>query len=208
VPGLFGWRLGAQNPTLTGREVTALTWAGTRGVITLAAVFAIPLVTRNHRPFPDRDLLLLCAYIVVLVTLVGQGLTFGPLLRRLGLRANDAEDAQIRHEARLAALRAAQSAVTEMQASRDIPASVAESMRAALRRQADRHEARYSMLTDSDGEIGWSPELEAAIRAQHAVIDAQREELLRWRDSGRMSDESLRQLQHELDLEERTLPGG
>jgi Na+/H+ antiporter len=208
VPGLFGWRLGAQNPTLTGREVTALTWAGTRGVITLAAVFAIPLVTRNHRPFPDRDLLLLCAYIVVLVTLVGQGLTFGPLLRRLGLRANDAEDAQIRHEARLAALRAAQSAVTEMQASRDIPASVAESMRAALRRQADRDEARYSMLTDSDGEIGWSPELEAAIRAQHAVIDAQREELLRWRDSGRMSDESLRQLQHELDLEERTLPGG
>jgi monovalent cation/hydrogen antiporter len=64
------------------------------------------------------------------------------------------------------------------------------------------------MLTDSDGEIGWSPELEAAIRAQHAVIDAQREELLRWRDSGRMSDESLRKLQHELDLEERTLPGG
>ena len=177
--------------------MTALTWASTRGVITLAAVFAIPLVTRNHGPFPDRDLLLLCAYIVVLVTLVGQGLTFGPLLRRLGLRANDAEDAQIRHEARLAALRAAQSAVTDMQASHDIPESVAESMRAALRRQADRHQARYSMLTDSDGEIGWSPELEAAIRAQHAVIEAQREELLRWRDSGRMSDGCLRQLQHE-----------
>lgn len=208
VPGLFGWRLDAANPTLTGREVTALTWARTRGVITLAAVFAIPLVTRNHRPFPDRDLLLLCAYIVVLVTLVGQGLTFGPLLRRLGLRANDTEDAQIRHEARLAALGAAQSAVTDMQASHDIPASVAESTRAALRRQADRHQARYSMLTDSDGEIGWSPELEAAIRAQHAVIEAQREELLRWRDSGRMSDDCLRQLQHELDLEERTLPGG
>jgi monovalent cation/hydrogen antiporter len=98
--------------------------------------------------------------------------------------------------------------VTDMQTSRDIPASVAESMRAALRRQADRHQARYSMLTDSDGEIGWSPELEAAIRAQHAVIEAQREELLRWRDSGRMSDGCLRQLQHELDLEERTLPGG
>jgi monovalent cation/hydrogen antiporter len=40
------------------------------------------------------------------------------------------------------------------------------------------------------------------------VIDAQREELLRWRDSGRMSDDCLRQLQHELDLEERTLPSG
>jgi CPA1 family monovalent cation:H+ antiporter len=62
------------------------------------------------------------------------------------------------------------------------------------------------MLTSSDGEIGWSPQLQGAILAQHAVIDAQREELLRWRDSGRMSDDCLRQLQHELDLEERTLP--
>ncbi len=85
----------------------ALTWAGTRGVITLAAIFAMPLTLHNGRPFPDRDLMLLCAYIVVLVTLVGQGLTFGPLVRRLGLRANEAEDAQVRHDARLAAIRAA-----------------------------------------------------------------------------------------------------
>ncbi len=84
VPGWLGWRLGDSNPTLNGREILALTWAGTRGVITLAAVFAIPLTLHNGRPFPDRDLLLLCAYIVVLVTLVGQGLTFGPLVRRLG----------------------------------------------------------------------------------------------------------------------------
>jgi monovalent cation/hydrogen antiporter len=207
LPGYFGSRLGDSNPTLSRREVTALTWAGTRGVITLAAVFAIPLTTRTHRPFPDRDLLLLCAYIVVLVTLVGQGLTFGPLLRRLGLRANEAEDALIRHEARLAAIGAALTAVDGMQASHDVPASVAEAMRGALHRRAERHQTRYSMLTDSDGEIGWSPELEAAVRAQHAVIDAQREELLRWRDSGRMSDGCLRQLQHELDLEERGLPG-
>ena len=79
---------------------------------------------------------------------------------------------------------------------------------AALHRRADRHRTRFSMLTSSDGEIGWSPELQAAIRAQHAVIDAQREELLRWRDGGRMSDDCLRQLQHELDLEERTLASG
>ncbi len=207
VPGYFGWRLGDHNPALNGREVTALTWAGTRGVITLAAVFAIPLTTRTHRPFPDRDLLLLCAYVVVLVTLVGQGLTFGPLLRRLGLRANEAEEAQIRHEARLAAIGAAVTAVADMQASREIPASVADAIRATLRRRADRHRARISTLAESDGELSWSPEAEAAVRAQHAVITAQREELLRWRDSGRLSDDGLRQLQHDLDHEERTLPG-
>jgi monovalent cation/hydrogen antiporter len=207
LPGLFGWRSGYRHPTLTGREVTALTWAGTRGVITLAAVFAIPLTIKGHRPFPDRDLLLLCAYIVVLVTLVGQGLTFGPLLRRLGLRADEAENAQTRHQARLAGISAARTAVDEMQTSRDIPASIADAMRAALQRQADRHRTQYGMLTLDDGEVGWSPELQAGIRAQHAVIDAQREELLRWRDSGRISDDCLRQLQHELDLQERALPG-
>jgi monovalent cation/hydrogen antiporter len=89
----------------------------------------------------------------------------------------------------------------------DIPASVADAMRAALHRRADRHRTQFSMLSSSDGEISWSPELQAAIRAQHVVIGAQREELLRWRDSGRMSDNCLRELQLELDLEERTLPG-
>jgi CPA1 family monovalent cation:H+ antiporter len=124
------------------------------------------------------------------------------------LQANETEDAQIRHDARLAAIGAALSAVDDMEASADIPASVADSMRAALRRRADRYRTSFSTLTESDGELGWSPELEASIRAQHAVIGAQRDELLRWRDSGRMSDTCLRTLQHELDLEERTLPGG
>jgi len=208
LPRFFGWELGYRNPPLSWREALALTWAGSRGVITIAAVFAIPLTTNSHRPFPDRDLLLLCAYLVVLVTLVGQGVTFGPLLHWLGLRANETEDAQIRHDARLAAIGAGRSAVNDMQASGDIPATVADSMRTALARWAERSQTSLSMLTGSDDEGGWSPELEAAIRAQHAVIAAQREELLRWRDSGRMSDGCLRTLQHELDLEERTLPGG
>jgi hypothetical protein len=86
--------------------------------------------------------------------------------------------------------------------------SNADAMRASLQRRADRCRTGFSLLTASDGEVGWSPELEAAIRAQHGVIGAQRDELLRWRDGGRMSDDCFRGLQHELDLEERTLPGG
>ena len=207
VPRTLGWRLGHHAPPLTGREVIALSWAGTRGVITLAAIFSVPLTVNSGAPFPDRDLLLLCAYIVVLVTLVGQGLTFGPLLRRLGLKADEAEDAQIRHEARLSAIGAALRTVDDMQASREIPASIADRLRTSLRRRAERHEREFEMLTDADGESGWTPELEAAVRAQHAVIEAQREELVRWRDGGRMSDSCLRTLQHELDHEESVLPG-
>ena len=208
VPRFLGWRLGHRAPPLTGREVVALSWAGTRGVITLAAIFSVPLTVSSGRPFPDRDLLLLCAYLVVLVTLVGQGLTFGPLIHRLGLRADETEDARIRHEARLAAIAAAVRTVDDMQASHEIPASVAEVARVALRRRADRHERLYSMLADADGDADWTPELEASVRVQHAIIDAEREELVRWRDGGRLSDGSLQTLQHELDHEESVIPGG
>ena len=74
---------------LTGRDVVALSWSGTRGVISLAAISALPLVTADGAPFPNRDLLLFCTFVVVLITLVGQGLTFAPLVRALGLRADE-----------------------------------------------------------------------------------------------------------------------
>jgi monovalent cation/hydrogen antiporter len=207
VPGRLGWRLGDRAPALNGREVTGLTWAGTRGAITLAVVFAIPATLQDGRPFPDRDLMLLCAYIVVLVTLVGQGLTFGPLLRLLRLRADAAQEVQVRNEARLAALAAAGVAVDDMQADAGLPAPIADLLRDALRHRTERLRARISLLADADGEAPGSPDLDAAVAAQHAVIAAQRDELIRWRDAGRLPDHSLRQLMHELDQEERTLPG-
>jgi monovalent cation/hydrogen antiporter len=207
VPGWFGWRFGDSSRTLSGREVIALTWAGTRGVITLATVFAVPLTLTDGRPFPDRSLMLLCAYVVVLVTLVGQGLTFAPLLSLLGLRSNAAEEIQVRNEARLAALGAAVAAVDDMQADESLPGDIADGLRRGLRQRADRLRARISLLEDAGGEVVRSPELKAAIKAQRAIIAAQREELVRWRDSGRLPDESLRVLQQELDREEHTLPG-
>jgi monovalent cation/hydrogen antiporter len=208
VPGRFGWRMGDPFPTLNGREVIAMSWAGTRGVITLGAIFAIPLTTKDGSPFPGRDLLLLCAYVVVLVTLVGQGLTFAPLLRKLQLKANPTEEAQLRNEARLAAVEAAKMVIDEMQADHQIPVDTGEKMHDVLQQRADRYRARIDMLqATEDDDITWTPEFEASVRARHAVIDAQRDELLRWRDSGRLPDESLRKLQRELDHEESTLPG-
>jgi hypothetical protein len=54
--------------------------------------------------------------------------------------------------------------------------------------------------------VPMSPQYEAALGVRRAVLDAQREELLRWRDVGRLPDESLRLLQRELDHEEGLLP--
>ncbi len=210
VPGFLRARLGSDGRRrLNGAEIAAMSWAGTRGVISLAAVFAVPATTNAGAPFPGRDLLLFCTYLVVLVTLVGQGLTFGPLLRRLGLRVNAADEAQLRNEARAAAVDAARVRLDDLAEDEDLPERVVTALRANLDARSRRYEARIAALQESDdGEIPVTPQYEAALRARRAIIDAQHEELLRWRDSGRLPDASLRKLQRELDHEERTLPDG
>jgi Na+/H+ antiporter len=188
---------------LNGREVVALSWAGTRGVITLAAIFALP------DPFPDRDLLQFCAFIVVLVTLVGQGLTFAPLVNRLGLRANEADKARQRNEARSASVRAALDRLDEIQHEQHdhVEDHAIENMRRQLDLRLERYRRRLDLLEKADSDdVPHSPQYEAALGVRRAVLDAQREELLRWRDAGRLSDEGLRVLERELDHEERLLP--
>jgi monovalent cation/hydrogen antiporter len=193
---------------LSGREIAVLSWAGTRGVISLAAVFTIPLVTDSGEPFPDRDLLLFCAFLTVLVTLVGQGTTFGPLVRRLRLRADAADAARLRNQARMAAVEAGLTRLDELQAEQHdhVDDAAIESIRAALRTRLDRYRRRLEVLEDAEGEVPMSPRYEAALRVRRAVIDAERHELLRWRDLGRLPDEGLRTLERELDHQEHLLP--
>jgi NhaP-type Na+/H+ or K+/H+ antiporter len=73
-----------------------VSWAGMRGIVTLAAAFAIPENLPGGAPFPYRDLILLCAFAVVLGTLVLQGLTLKPLIRRMGLTDDDPVGREIR----------------------------------------------------------------------------------------------------------------
>jgi Na+/H+ antiporter len=193
---------------LPGREVVALSWAGTRGVISLAAIFTLPLTTDSGAPFPDRDLLLFCTFVVVLVTLVGQGLTFAPLVRALGLRANKSDQAMLRNEARSASVEAALERLTEVAEEGDSDEVRAiEATRGQLKARLARYQGRIDLLRESDSEdVPVSAGYEAGLRVRRAAIDAQREELLRWRDAGRLPDEGLRVLQRELDHEERLLP--
>ena len=192
---------------LSGREIAVLSWAGTRGVISLAAIFTLPLATSDGRPFPGRDLLLFCTYLVVVATLVGQGLTFAPIMRALGVRADLADAALVRTQARAASVQAGLSRLDQLAADDAIPGPALEALRTSL----DHKAGRYRQLLDrleagEDAQPAASPEYEAALRARRAVIDAQREELLRWRDAGHLPDTSLRILERELDHEERTLP--
>ncbi|MFI5841934.1 Na+/H+ antiporter [Catenuloplanes sp. NPDC051500] len=206
LPSRMHARLGGDpkgdNPPLSFRELTALTWAGTRGVITLAAVFTLP------PEVPNRDLLLFCAYIVVMVTLIGQGLTFAPLLRALKLPGTDVSQARSRNEARAAAMEAAVARLDELEESEDpaIHASLPGARRLAEAR-LERYRNRLVVLNATEDEaLPVNEEYRAAQQSRREMITAQREELLARRDAGLLSDADLRILERELDHEESILP--
>ena len=174
-------------------------------MITLAAAFALPLTVDGGRPLPGRELLLLCAYLVVLVTLVGQGLTFGPLLRLLGLRDDRAGRLRARGEARVAATEAALRQLDDM-ADDGVQVDVLERVREDSERRLHRRKERLRLLdrADADEEDGVRPMAEVA-QLRRTLLEAERRELLRRRDSGLLRDADLRSLQRELDHEERLL---
>src|SRR5207244_3125008 len=68
------------------RNVAVVAWAGMRGVISLAAAFALPFVLPNGNPFPGRNYILFFTFCVILVTLIFQGLTLPVLIRKLGIK--------------------------------------------------------------------------------------------------------------------------
>ena len=189
-----------EEKALTSKEVIALSWAGTRGVITLAAIFTL----RDN--VPDRDLMQFCAFVVVLVTLLGQGLTFAPLVHWLGLRANKADLARERNEARSAAVQAALDRLDEIQQEKhdNVEDRAIETMRRQLAVRLERYRKRLDLIEKAESdEVPVSPQYEAALVVRREVIEAQREELIRWRDAGNLTDEGLRVLSRELDHEER-----
>ena len=204
LPGALRTRLGGRarpGRPLSGREIIVLSWAGTRGVISLAAIFTLPLTIDSGRPFPDRDLLLFCTFVVVVVTLVGQGVTFGPIARALGVRADPADAAELRNEARAAAAQAGLDRLDQLAEDPELPAHELAGLRSTLETRLRRYRQ-----DEEDPEVSpvGSPGHEAVLDARRAVIDAEREELLRWRDAGRLPDTTLRVLERELDHEERT----
>ncbi|MCM3883855.1 Na+/H+ antiporter [Frankia sp. R82] len=208
VPVLLPTRLRflSPHPYLSGRELLALSWSGMRGVISLAAVFALPAST-DAVEFPQRDLLLFCAYSTVLVTLVGQGLTFGPLLRRLGVRPDAHESRRRRARARTAAAEAGLRALRSLQQHEPIPDALAGRLRRAAEDRKQRSQDSLTALnTPADEQVRPESPTQTFGRVRRIMIEAERDELQLWRDTGALSDVSLRLLESELDREEGALP--
>jgi CPA1 family monovalent cation:H+ antiporter len=152
-----------------------ISWAGMRGIVTLAAALALPAM------FPFRDVIVLTAFFVVLGTLTLQGLTLGPLLRALDLRDDD----PVGREAGAARERALHAALASFE---DEQSPVA----AAVREEFIAH------LGSDGGDPG-----DSRRSAHHGIhlraLQAARQAVLAMRASDEIGDDAFHQMEEELD---------
>jgi Na+/H+ antiporter len=173
---------------------TIVSWAGMRGVVTLAAVFLLPAET------PGRELLRLAAFAVVAGSLLIQGLSLPWLIRRLGLPAPDAAEDALQYAALITeAARAGQVRLNEVR-SPDDPPEVIDQL---LSRTNKRTNVAWERLGRPQAEL--EPPSAAYRRLRMQMLDAERTSLLEARDSGLVDDEVLRSALASVDLEESML---
>jgi monovalent cation/hydrogen antiporter len=177
-------------------------WAGMRGAVSLAAALALPFSTDAGAPLPDRDLILFITFSVILVTVVGEGLTLPWLIKRLGVREEGSEEAGEELKARLAIARAAIERVDELQGEQWTVDETIDRVRALYEYRQRRFKARAGKIEDEDGIEERSL---AYQRLMHEIFAVQRDTLVRLRNGREISAEVMRRVERELDLEESRL---
>jgi Na+/H+ antiporter len=183
-------------PTLKG--ILIVGWTGMRGVIALAAAIALPQVLANGEPFVQRDLIIFLAFSVIFVTLVLQGLTLPPLVRTLGMAVTpgpNLEEESARREMLQAALAYLQKSREQDEAEfediyEDLTGHYQEKL-AALSGEADKGKAGASTQHHN--------------RLVRNLLRLERQTAVRLRNEGQINDETLRDLEHELDLQQADL---
>jgi Na+/H+ antiporter len=190
----------ARRSTWRMRVVSA--WSGMRGAVSLAAALALPLETNSGAPFPDRDLIQFITFSVILVTVVGQGLTLPWLIRRLGVIEDGTEEEHEELKARLVIAKAALDRVDELEGEEWTRDGTIERVRNLYRYRKRRFAARAGKIEDEDGIEEGSL---AYQRMMHEIYAVQRAELVRLRNSREISAEVMRRVERELDLEEQRL---
>lgn len=173
-------------------ELLVMGWSGMRGVLTLAAALSLPEYIANGDPFPQRGRIIFYAFAVILVTLVGQGLTLPAMIRKLGV-VESPESLDQERRARAVLLKAALKALREMQTGDEESEG---SPNAVLTRY---YRQRLDDLKPRDGEteptyLRRYQEMASRIRR------VEREQILKLREQGAFRESTLRDLERELDL--------
>jgi Na+/H+ antiporter len=177
-------------------------WAGMRGAVSLAAALALPLRTDAGAPLPGRELIQFITFALILVTVVGQGLTLPWLIRRLHVIDDGTEEEREELRARLTIARAALDRITELEAEDWTRDGTIERVRRLYEFRQRRFKIRAGKIEDEDGLEEGSMLYQ---RMMHEIYGAQRQALVGLRNERQISSDVMRRVEHELDLEESRL---
>ena len=202
LPRFLSKKLRARNPYPGWQNVTVVAWAGMRGVISLAAAFALPFVLPNGNPFPGRNYILFLTFSVILATLVLQGLTLPLLIRKLGVKDDGATDEEER-SARLEANKAALQFIEKAASNSEFSADVLSRLRAEYDDRLEQLEQCCEASGNPSGEVV-TPQYQ---RLQYEALRLERETIIRLRNQHVINDKALRRIQRDLDLAEARLTG-
>jgi Na+/H+ antiporter len=190
----------SMDPTPSWRSKIVLAWSGMRGAVSLAAALALPLTTDAGAQFPNRELIVFLTFSVILGTLVVQGLTLPALIRVLDLEDDgleELEDTKARIHAAEAALARLEELVDEDW--------VREDTADRLRQYYGFRRSRFQERFDGEGDGSIEQRSSDYQRLLRELLDAERQAVLRLRRDRRISDDVMRRVVRDFDLEEARL---
>jgi monovalent cation/hydrogen antiporter len=194
-------RIRLRDPSPPWQWAFIVSFAGVRGAVSLAAALALPFALPGGSPFPYRDLILFISFGVIFITLVGFGLALPPVVRWLGVaqagRAERLAEIEAEITARREALDVALKSLDAITEDRKLSDEVVRLLRA-------RHETRANQLPasldpDSSDVSG------AGIELTRELISAERKFIHVLLRDGKITDETRRKIERDLDLEEASL---
>lgn len=195
-------RKSEKNPGWKGPFVVS--FAAMRGVVSLAAAFSIPLLLPSGEAFPFRNLILFITFVVILVTLVGQGLLLPHLIRWIrvteidDIRPDGEQEAELQLYLKQASLRILTEKHKHYVAKNPLVANLHAQLESDIALTEQRMESFDCNVKEQENYR----------RVLTDVLDEQREELVRLRSARLFTEEVLRKQAAQLDLDEARLQGG
>ena len=202
LPRRLSAHIRKRDPMPAWQNIAVVGWCGMRGVVSLAAALAVPHVLPGGLEFPERDLILFFTFAVILMTLVGQGLSLPTLIRKLRVTSDHHTEDHLEREARRTAAKAALTRIEQVATGDGLTPDAVNAVASAY------HERLHHLGDELAEALGWSPHRQRSIesrRLRREALAAERRHLIVLHRQHRLSKELLHKLERELDLEEARL---
>lgn len=203
IPRMLFKSIREKEPNPGWRNVLLIGWSGMRGVVSLASALAVPLTLADKQAFPHRNLILFITFVVILITLVVQGLSLKPLIRFLKIKGEEKEAESLQALDLRLQLAHAVLAHIDGQYSKEIASNE------TYKRVRDRY-ARMIAITQKKLEAQEATDEGQTFLPHYRqmlleLVEVRRRELNRFRHANRFPEELIRDREWELDLEEARL---